>query len=90
VELLILLKKIYSHHYCPGTGTAFIERPISSKYAIIYGDATYLSVHRGSVSKEALHILISITYEGEKEVLDYTLYPSESPDNYREMLLSLQ
>ena len=44
-------------------------------------------VHR---STEALHILIGITPDGEKEVLDYALYPSESSDNYNEMLESLK
>jgi transposase-like protein len=100
-EIADLIEKMYGHHYSPATVsnitkavqeqvTAFHQRPISPKYAIVYGDATYLSVRRDSVSKEALHILIGITHEGEKEVLDYSLYPSESADNYREMLLSLQ
>lgn len=100
-EIADLIEKMYGHHYSPATVsnitkavqeqvTAFHQRSISPKYAIVYGDATYLSVRRDSVSKEALHILIGITHEGEKEVLDYTLYPSESADNYREMLLSLQ
>jgi putative transposase len=92
---------MYGHHYSPATVSnitkavqeqveAFHQRTISEKYAIIYGDATYLSVRRDSVAKEALHILIGITHKGEKEVLDYALSPSESADNYREMLQSLK
>lgn len=100
-EISDLVEKMYGHHYSPATVSnitkavqeqvsAFHQRPISPKYAIVYGDATYLSVRRDSVSKEALHILIGITHEGEKEVLDYALYPSESADNYKEMLHSLK
>lgn len=100
-EISDLIEKMYGHHYSPATVSnitkavqaqveAFHQRPISDKYAIIYGDATYLSVRRDSVAKEALHILIGITHEGEKEVLDYALYPSESADNYKEMLQSLK
>ena len=38
----------------------------------------------------ALHVILGITVEGAKEVLDYALYPSESASNYQEMLLSLK
>ena len=47
-------------------------------------------LRRDSVAKEALHVILSITVEGTKEVLDYALHPSESASNYQEMLLSLK
>lgn len=53
----------------------FHNRPISDKYVAIYCDATYLNVRRDSVAKEALHVILGITVEGTKEVLDYALYP---------------
>ena len=100
-EISDLIEKMYGHHYSPQTISniaktvadqveAFHKRPISSRYAVIYCDATYLNVRRDSVSKEALHIILGITPEGEKEVLDYALYPSESCSNYQDMLLSLK
>ena len=100
-EIADLIEKMYGHHYTPQTVSnitkavqeqvnQFHTRKISAKYAVVYGDATYLSVRRDSVAKEALHILIGITPDGEKEVLDYALYPSESSDNYNEMLESLK
>lgn len=39
-------------------------------------DATMLNVRRDCVSKEAVHILVGITKEGYKEVLDFGIYPS--------------
>lgn len=68
----------------------FHNRPLSNRYAVLFCDATYLNLRRDSVAKEALHIIIGITPEGNKEVLDYAIYPTESPANYKEMLLSLR
>lgn len=48
-----------------------------------------LNVRRDCVSKEAVHILVGITKEGYKEVLDFGIYPSESCENYKEMLQSI-
>lgn len=57
---------------------------------MIYCDATYLNVRRDSVNKEALHILLGITPEGFKEIISFRLYPSESSENYEEMLRDIQ
>lgn len=48
------------------------------------------SVRRVRVSKEALHMIVGITEDGMKEILDYRLYPTESSENYREMLIDLK
>ena len=53
-------------------------------------DATYINIRRDSVAKEPLHVLMGITPEGSKEVLDYALYPTESAANYEEMLAGLK
>lgn len=100
-EIAELIDKMYGHAYTPQTVSritqsvessveAFHQRLLSKRYVAIYGDATYLNVRRDSVSKEALHILIGITQEGHKEVLDYRIYPQESASNYREMLQDIQ
>ena len=100
-EISDLIEKMYGHYYTPQTVSnitkaiqnqveRFHNRPISDKYVAIYCDATYLNVRRDSVAKEALHVILGITVEGTKEVLDYALYPSESASNYQEMLLSLK
>ncbi|MDH6368222.1 MULTISPECIES: IS256 family transposase [unclassified Breznakia] len=96
-EIADLIDKMYGHAYSPATISnitmaveehvqAFHSRKLNKRYTVVYGDATMINVRRDSVSKEALHILIGITPEGTKEVLDYRLYPQESSENYKEML----
>jgi len=88
-EISDLIEKMYGHYYTPQTVSnitkavqdqvdRFHNRPVSDKYVAIYCDATYLNVRRDSVAKEALHVILGIMLEGNKEVLDYALYPSES------------
>lgn len=100
-EIADLIEKMYGHAYSAQTISnitqvveehvdAFHKRVLNQRYIVVYCDATYLNVRRDSVSKEALHILVGITQEGTKEVLDYRLYPQESSENYREMLQDIQ
>lgn len=95
-EIADLIEKMYGHAYTTQTISnitqvveehveAFHQRTLNKRYIAIYCDATHLNVRRDSVSKEALHILVGITQEGTKEVLDYRLFPQESCANYREM-----
>ena len=92
---------MYGHYYTPQTISnitkavenqvkEYHSRPISSRYVVVYCDATFLNVRRDSVAKEALHIIIGITPEGNKEVLDFALYPTETASNYKDMLLNLR
>jgi len=52
-------------------------------------DATHLSLRRDTVEKEAVHILIGIDIEGEKEVLGYKIAPHESSLIWHELLKDL-
>jgi len=96
-EIASLIEKMYGSYYTPATISnitktteemvkEFHSRLLSKRYSVIYGDATYISVRRDTVSKEALHILMGISADGSKQILDYRLFPSESSENYREML----
>lgn len=100
-EIADLIEKMYGYAYSKQiisniTKTMenhvkeFHERPLNKQYVVVYMDATMLNVRRDSVSKEAVHILVGITKEGYKEVLDFGIYPSESCENYKEMLQSIQ
>lgn len=100
-EIADLIEKMYGQYYTAQTVSniaravesnvqAFHNRVINKQYAVIYCDATYLSVRRDSVAKEALHIIVGITPDGIKEVLDFALFPSESAANYRGMLEELR
>ena len=68
----------------------FHQREVQSRYAVIYADATYVNLSRDTVQKEAIHFLVGITPEGNKEILDYAIYPTESAEQYKEMLESLK
>lgn len=100
-EISDLIEKLYGHYYTPATVSniakavqnqveEFHHRQLSERYVIIYMDATYLNVRRDSVAKEPLHVLLGITPEGNREVLDFALFPTESASNYEEMLESIR
>lgn len=100
-EIADLIEKMYGHHYSSATVSniakavegqiqEFHNRSLSDKYVVIYMDATYLSVRRDSVAKEALHVLLGVTPEGTREIIDYALYPTESASNYEEMLKAIK
>lgn len=100
-EIADLIEKLYGHHSSAATVSniteavktqveTFHSRPLSEQYVVIFMDATYLNVRRDSVAKEPLHVLLGITPEGNREVLDYALYPTESAANYEEMLANLK
>lgn len=99
-EIADLIEKMYGHAYSKQTISnitkavevnveAFHNRTFDKRYAALYCDATMLNVRRGSVAKEALHIIIGITEDGHKDILDYRLYPNEAASNYTDMLQDL-
>jgi putative transposase len=100
-EIAELLEKMYGSNYSPQSISnlskvmteeikAYHERTLKEDFVVLYCDATYLPVRRDSVSKEALHVIIGIDKNGNKEVLDYSLFPEESSSNYKEMLINLK
>lgn len=97
-EIAECIEDIYGHHYSPTTVTnitkqvenfvkEFHQRKVQSRYAVIYADTTYVNLRRDTVQKEAVHFL---TPEGNKEILDYAIYPTKSAKHYKEMLESLK
>jgi len=43
-----------------------------------------------TVDNESLHVLLDITPDGTRKVLDYALYPTETAANYEEMMESIK
>ena len=68
----------------------FNSRIINDKYAVIYTDATFISLRRDSVAKEAIHIALGIRPNGNKEVLEYKIAPAESCEVWRDLLQDLK
>ncbi len=100
-EIADLIEKMYGHHYTRQTISnmtqvvgeqveAFNKRKLSTRYACVYLDATYISVRRETVSKEAVYIAVGIREDGSKEVIAYTIAPTESAFNWKELLLEIK
>jgi len=88
-EISRIIEKMYGHHYTKQTVSnitasvvgdiqAFNHRTLPKRYVVIYLDATHLPVRRDTVTKEALYFALGITPEGYKEILSYSLFPTES------------
>ncbi len=100
-EIAGCVKQLYGNHYSASTisditkalsrrAELFHARELTSPYPFIFMDATYLNLRRDSVSKEALHVIMGITPDGHKEILDFALFPTESAVNYETMLTNLK
>ncbi|OJG09330.1 transposase [Enterococcus aquimarinus] len=100
-EISELIEKMYGHHYTPQTISnitqivseevnAFKERTLESKYSVIFMDATHIPLKRQTVSKEAVYIVIGIRLDGTKEVLGFSIAPTESAYVWKEILQDLK
>lgn len=74
-EINDIIERVHGHHYCPTTisnitkvtqenVTAFHERSLQTNYSVLSLDGNYLSLRRGTVSKECVHIALGIIPEG--------------------------
>ena len=100
-EISELIEKMYGHHYTPQTISnmtkivsediiAFKEKSLESRYSVIFMDATHIPLKRQTVSKEAVYIVIGIRLDGTKEVLGFSLAPTESAYVWKEILQDLK
>ena len=100
-EISELIEKMYGHHYTPQTISnmtkivsediiAFKERSLESRYSVIFMDATHIPLKRQTVPKEAVYIVIGIRLDGTKEVLGFSLAPTESAYVWKEILQDLK
>jgi transposase-like protein len=100
-EISEIVEILYEKKYSRGTISnitekivadveAFRKRTLSSEYAVIYLDATYVPLRRDTVRKEAVHIALGITMEGAKEMLGYFVTPNESSSIWEELLLDIR
>lgn len=100
-DLTSTMEQLYGKYYSPATisnitksfnerARLFHNRSFTDYYPFIFMDATYLNLRRDSVGKEALHVILGITPDGHKEILDFALFPTESAANYESMLQGLK
>ena len=100
-EIADFTKRIYGNYYSASTisditkalskrAEIFHNQKFTFPYPFIFLDATYLNLRRDSVSKEALHVIMDITPDGHKKILDFALFPTESAANYESMPMNLK
>ena len=100
-EIANIVEALYAKKYSKGTISnitnqvvanidKFKSRSIETHYAVIYTDATCISLRRDSVAKEAIYIALGIRTNGNKEVLGYKIAPTESCEVWKELLLDLK
>ncbi|MGP4074239.1 IS256 family transposase [Piscibacillus sp. B03] len=100
-EVADLIERMYGHHYSKQTISnltqlavgdleAFHKRQLQERYVCVYLDATHIPIRRNTVEKEAVYIAIGITEDGHKEVLDYTIAPTESAHVWKELIQSIK
>lgn len=69
----------------------FKNRPIENECPYVYLDATFPKVRlQGSVCSAALFIAVAVNKNGEREILGFDVYPSESEDSWKAFLQSLK
>ena len=96
-EIADIIEKMYGHYYTPATMSNitqnvaeqvahFHQRKLANKYAVVYMDSTYVHLRRDTVENEAVYIMIGIKPDGHKEVLNYTIAPTESATIWEEQL----
>lgn len=56
----------------------FHRRLSAMQYAVIFCDVIYVNFGHNDMTKEAIHVLLGITSEGYKKILEYALLLSES------------
>lgn len=59
---------------------------ISADYVCLFLDATYLPLRRDTVQKEAVYVVLGIKADGQKEILDYCIAPTENTEIWSELL----
>lgn len=100
-EIADLMEKMYGHHYSKQTISNFTKMveadieaykssPLNKRYVCVYLDATHIPLRRKTVAKEAVYIAIGIDEDGHKEVLDFTIAPTESAMVWEELIQGLK
>lgn len=95
------MEKMYGSYYTPATMAKitqnvteqverFHQRSLAEKYSVVYVDATYVHLRRDTVENEAVYFMIGIRSDGHKEVLNYTIAPTESVTIWKEQLQAIQ
>ncbi len=70
---------------------AFRQRPLPEELAFVYLDGFFLKVHREGqgVEREAVYVALGVTPSGERQILGFWLWPTESAPLWQGVLQEL-
>ncbi len=101
-EIAELIEKMYGQYYSPTTVSNITKQTADlvkefhnqefkhSQYVCVFLDATYIPLRRDTVEREAVNIAIGIRSDGTKEVLDYSIAPTENGITWSDLLNGLR
>lgn len=97
-EIANLIEQMYGSSYSPTTVSNITKQTAQlvhdfhhqefkhSQYVCVFLDATYIPLKRNTVEREAVNVAIGIRSDGGKEVLDYSIAPSENSETWSDLL----
>ena len=99
-EISKLIEKMYGHHYTPQTISnmsklvaedvlAFKERTLEANYSVIFMDATHIPEATDCFEGSSVYY-DWYSFDGTKEVLGFTIAPTESAYIWKEVLQDLR
>jgi putative transposase len=67
----------------------FHNRPLNKRYSVLYLDGLYVKLRRDTVEKEVIYVVLGVTEEGYREILDFFVGGQESTNVWQEILQRL-
>jgi putative transposase len=99
-EIGKFIERILGNAYSPATISRITDvvkediekwhhRPLSKRYSVLYLDGLYVKLHRDTVEKEVIYVVLGVNEEGYREILDFFVGGQESAYGWREILQQL-
>lgn len=66
------------------------QRPLQKRYSVLYLDGTYLKLRRQDVANEVVYVVIGMTEDGYREIVDFLVGGNESSLGWQNILTSLK
>lgn len=100
-EIGAIIERLYGNHYSPQTVSNITDvaldeiekwhqRPLKSRYSVLFIDATFAPIRRGTVMNESIYFIIGVDEHGYREVLDFFIGATESSSMWKETLSNLK
>ena len=68
---------------------AWQQRPLASRYSVLYLDGMYIKLRRDTVASEVIYFAVGVNEEGYRELLGFYVGGQENALGWQEMLQDL-